>query len=69
MARGKVKWYNENKGFGFITPDDGSEDVFALYKDIKIPGVRALHEGQYVQYDVETGPKGKQAVNIFSLDN
>ncbi len=64
MATGTVKWFNESKGFGFITPDDGSKDVFAHFSAIAAEGFRTLAEGQQVTFDVEEGPKGPQASNI-----
>jgi CspA family cold shock protein len=64
MATGTVKWFNDSKGFGFITPDDGSTDVFAHFSAIASEGFRSLAEGQQVTYDVEDGPKGPQAANI-----
>ncbi|WP_428552383.1 cold-shock protein [Pseudomonas edaphica] len=67
MATGTVKWFNETKGFGFITPDDGSPDLFAHFSAIQSAGFKSLQENQKVSYDVTTGPKGKQASNIQSL--
>jgi cold shock protein len=64
MATGTVKWFNNSKGFGFITPDDGSADVFVHFSAIASEGFRTLEEGQAVTYDVETGPKGPQASNV-----
>ena len=64
MATGKVKWFNDAKGFGFITPDDGSADVFAHFSAIQASGFKTLTENQKVSYEVTTGPKGKQASNI-----
>jgi CspA family cold shock protein len=64
MATGTVKWFNADKGFGFIAPDDGSEDVFA----IQTSGYRSLNENQKVEFDVEQGQKGLQAANIRPLD-
>ena len=64
MATGKVKWFNDAKGFGFITPDDGGEDLFAHFSTIQGSGFKTLKEGQKVSFDVTTGPKGKQAANI-----
>jgi len=64
MATGSVKWFNEAKGFGFITPDDSGDDVFAHFSAIQSAGFRTLTEGQRVSFDVTTGPKGLQASNI-----
>jgi CspA family cold shock protein len=64
MATGTVKWFNDAKGFGFITPDDGSEDLFAHFSAIQGSGFKTLQENQKVTFDVATGPKGKQAANI-----
>jgi CspA family cold shock protein len=64
MATGIVKWFNDSKGFGFITPDGGGEDLFAHFSAIQSNGFRTLAEGQRVSFDVTTGPKGKQASNI-----
>jgi CspA family cold shock protein len=64
MATGTVKWFNESKGFGFITPDDGSKDVFVHFSAIASEGFRTLNEGQQVSFDVEDGPKGPQATNV-----
>jgi CspA family cold shock protein len=64
MATGTVKWFNDAKGFGFITPDDKSEDLFAHFSAIQSSGFKSLQENQRVSFDVTTGPKGKQASNI-----
>ena len=64
MATGTVKWFNGEKGFGFIAPDDGGPDVFAHYSAIQSSGYRSLDENQKVQFDVTQGPKGPQAENI-----
>ncbi|MDO8416457.1 MAG: cold-shock protein [Agitococcus sp.] len=67
MATGIVKWFNGAKGFGFITPDDGAEDLFAHFSAINMDGFKVLKEGQRVQFDETTGPKGKQASNIQAI--
>jgi CspA family cold shock protein len=64
MASGTVKWFNDAKGFGFITPDDGSADLFAHYSAIVSSGFKSLQEGQKVTYEPTKGPKGMQASNI-----
>jgi cold shock protein len=64
MAIGTVKWFNDSKGFGFITPDDGGEDLFAHFTAIQMNGFKTLKEGQRVAFEVVAGPKGKQASNI-----
>lgn len=64
MASGIVKWFNDAKGFGFITPDEGGEDLFAHFSAIEIDGFKTLKEGQKVTFEVVTGPKGKQAAHI-----
>ena len=65
MASGKVKWFNETKGFGFITPDAGGEELFAHYTAIQTDGFKVLKENQRVSYDVVQGQKGLQAANIM----
>ena len=64
MATGTVKWFNDAKGFGFITPDGGGKDVFVHHTAIQGEGFRSLAEGQKVEYDVTEGPKGPQAANV-----
>ena len=64
MTTGTVKWFNESKGFGFITPEDGGKDVFVHFSAIQADGFRALTEGQTVNFNVEDGPKGPQATNV-----
>lgn len=61
MATGTVKWFNDSKGFGFISPSDGSADVFVHFSAVQGDGFRSLAEGQTVTYEVENGPKGPQA--------
>lgn len=64
MATGTVKWFNATKGFGFIAPDDGSADVFVHFSAIEGSGYRELTEGQHVQFDTTSGPKGLQASGV-----
>ena len=64
MATGIVKWFNDAKGFGFITPDEGGEDLFAHFSAIQSTGFKSLQENQRVSYEVATGPKGLQATKI-----
>ncbi|SDQ38036.1 cold-shock DNA-binding protein family [Pseudomonas grimontii] len=67
MATGTVKWFNAEKGFGFITPDDGSGDIFVHYSAIIAGGFKALLEGQKVEFGVTQGQKGPQAENVKAL--
>ena len=66
MVTGTVKWFNDAKGFGFVTPDDGGADLFAHYSEISMSGFKSLQEGQKVIFDVVQSPKGKQASNIHA---
>ena len=63
MAQGVVKWFNDVKGFGFITPDEGGEELFAHFSAIEMKGFKSLKEGQRVTFEVVEGPKGKQATH------
>lgn len=64
MATGTVKWFNDSKGFGFITPENGGSDLFAHFSAIQNSGFKTLTEGQRVDFDITAGPKGQQASNI-----
>jgi cold shock protein len=66
MAKGKVKWFNNQKGYGFITPENGA-DVFVHHTAIQGEGYKSLEEGQAVEFDVTQGPKGDQAVNVVKI--
>ena len=67
MAQGTVKWFNAEKGFGFIAPDEGNDDVFVHYSEIQGNGFRTLEENQRVEFEIAQGPKGLQAENIRPL--
>jgi len=67
MATGSVKWFNEKKGYGFISPDEG-EDVFVHYSEIQGNGFRTLYEGQQVQFEITEGRKGPQATNVVPIN-
>lgn len=67
MAQGTVKWFNPDKGFGFIAPDDGSADVFVHFSAIEAAGYRTLEENQKVEYNVTQGPKGPQAAQVRTV--
>ncbi|MBU2640327.1 MAG: cold-shock protein [Thiobacillus sp.] len=64
METGIVKWFNDAKGFGFITPDGGGDDLFAHFSEIQAGGFKSLQENQRVSFEITAGPKGKQAANI-----
>ena len=67
MATGTVKWFSDEKGFGFITPDDGQKDLFVHYTGIESDGYKSLPEGAKVSYEAEDGPKGPKAVNVRAI--
>ena len=68
MATGTVKWFNDAKGFGFVTPEGGGKDLFVHFSAIQGQGFKTLKEGQRVSFDVTTGPKGQQATNIRAAE-
>lgn len=68
MANGKVKWFNNAKGYGFVLPDEGGEDLFVHYSAIEMDGYKTLKAGQDVQFDIVEGPKGLHAVNIQDVE-
>ena len=67
MAQGTVKWFNSEKGFGFISQPDGAPDVFVHHTAIQMSGYRSLDEGQKVEFDIQQGPKGLQAANVRAV--
>ena len=67
MPQGEVKWFNDSKGFGFITPSDGSSDLFVHHSDIQMEGFKTLSEGQKVEFEVTQGEKGPRACNVRTV--
>lgn len=67
MAQGTIKWFSDEKGFGFITPEGGKNDVFVHFSALQGEGFKSLAEGQRVSFDVTQGPKGEQAANVVKL--
>jgi CspA family cold shock protein len=68
MSKGTVKWFNSDKGFGFITPENGGKDLFVHHSEIKVSGYATLDEGQKVEFTVKPGPKGPQAEDVLALE-
>ena len=67
MTNGTVKWFSDQKGFGFITPEDGQNDVFVHFSALQSSGFKTLRDGEQVQFDITEGPKGKTATNVVSI--
>ena len=67
MAKGTVKWFNNSKGYGFLTPEDGSQDVFVHHSSIQGEGYKSLDEGQTVEFEVQQGEKGPEAANVAKM--
>ena len=67
MAKGTIKWFSDQKGYGFITPEDGKKDVFVHFSALQGEGFKTLAEGQLVSFEVTSGPKGDQATNVVKL--
>ena len=67
MATGTIKWFSDQKGYGFVTPEDGKKDIFVHFSALQGEGFKTLAEGQRVSFDITTGPKGEQAANVVKL--
>ena len=67
MAKGTVKWFSDQKGYGFVTPEGGSKDIFVHFSALQGEGFKTLAEGQQVSFDITQGPKGEQATNVVKL--
>ena len=67
MARGTVKWFSDQKGYGFVTPEGGNKDIFVHFSALQGEGFKTLAEGQLVSFDITQGPKGEQATNVVKL--
>ncbi len=67
MAKGTIKWFSDQKGYGFVTPEGGSKDVFVHFSALQGEGFKTLAEGQLVSFDITQGPKGEQATNVVKL--
>ena len=68
MTKGTVKWFSDQKGYGFITPEGGKKDVFVHFSSVQVEGFKTLREGEAVEFEVTDGPKGEQAQNISPVD-
>ena len=67
MTKGTIKWFSDQKGYGFITPENGKKDVFVHFSALQGEGFKSLREGEVVEFEVTTGPKGEQAANVRKL--
>ncbi len=67
MAKGTIKWFSDQKGYGFVTPEGGSKDIFVHFSALQGEGFKTLSEGQLVSFDITQGPKGEQATNVVKL--